>query len=112
MTFLHKLGEGLQVVIPLDGISDITAAGVDRVTALATHLVGVKGGLRLPLHKVVAEVRIVHRGSAKSVDTDDDYIRFDPFPLPSAVSEGIGLAAAFPMVDEDSIWCAARGKRY
>ncbi len=41
MAFFDQLGEGIQVVIPLRRITDIAAAFVNRIAALATEFVGV-----------------------------------------------------------------------
>ena len=89
MPLSYELGESLKIGIPLGRMADVTTASMDGITPLPAQLIGIQGSLGLVLEEMVAEVRIVHRGSAETVDTDDDEIGLNPFSPPRAVAEGI-----------------------
>ncbi len=87
VTFSNKLGEGIEIFIPLGGIADIAAAFMDGIAALAAKLVGVNGGIGLAFDEIVSEVGVVDGVSAKSMNPDDDQILRVVIAFPSAVAE-------------------------
>lgn len=87
VSIFDKLGEGVEIVIPLGGVSDVAAPRVDGVAALATEFVGVNGGVGLAFDEIVSEVRVVDGVSTKTMNPDDDHILFEVVTFPGSVSE-------------------------
>ena len=56
MTLPDQQGEGEQVAIPILRISNVAAAGMDRIAALAADLVGIQTGARLVAHAPISIV--------------------------------------------------------
>lgn len=87
VTFFDELGEGVEIVIPLGGVSDVAAPRVDGVAALAAEFVGVNGGVGLAFDEIVSEVRVVDGVSTKTMNPDDDHILLEVVAFPGSVSE-------------------------
>ncbi len=87
VTFSNKLGERVEIVIPLGGIADIAAAFMDGIAALPAKLVGVNGGIGLAFDQIVSKVGVVDGVSAKSMNPDDDQILRVMVAFPSPVTE-------------------------
>lgn len=113
VAFFYKLGEGVQVVIPLGRIANIATAFVDGITALTAKLVGINGGIALTLDEVIPQIGIIHGGSAKSVNADDDNVLVKVTPFPSTVSKRFfGLFAGEILLNGVISGCAAAKSRH
>lgn len=87
VTLPNKLGEGVEIVIPLGGIADIAASFLDGIAALTAKLVGVNGGIGLAFDQIVSKVGVVDGVSAKPMNPDDDQILRVMVAFPSPVAE-------------------------
>jgi hypothetical protein len=111
VAFFDELGEGVEVGVPLFGVSDVTTAVEDGIAALAANFVGVNGGVWLSFDDVICEIGIVCGSAAEAVDADDDDVLVVVVAFPDAVAEGIGHAAFGGwVVDEGDDRGAAVGK--
>lgn len=91
VAFFDQLGKGIQVGIPLRGITDIAATLVNGIAALAAEFVGVYSGVGLALNEVVSEIGVIDGCTTKTVNPDDDDVLIQMIAFPSAVSKGFAI---------------------